>query len=252
MFVYCPWETYGNTSDWMAYIGNYMGGIVGGICGALIALAIVKHEIDLVKRNEEENRLIKQISTLAGVLYQLEQIQNNLERARKVKRKYISDNMPLRGSQLFLPLNDKYWTGLSNISDMALLVDLIKIQEFYSNFQRSAAKNDIKLKLDILETQIPIIEEPISANGLNRRILIYQLENEYKLAIKEKDFYWEKVDENIDLVERLIKEIMLLALKIGKLRLDRMNGILNQELNSEIEQEIDQIIINQKNKIINS
>jgi hypothetical protein len=161
----------GNVGDWIAFFGNYSGGIIG----AIVAFLIVKYQFYVISKKDIENKLISQIPILYRLKFEFE---------RKILHVfgYISDyyNDPINNEvdkitrTIVFPaskvLEAENWRDINFLGDTKLLIDLIKIKEFYIGF------------IEVFEVDI----EELKKNGELKRVSDY---------VSLKEGYWKEFNQ---------------------------------------------------------
>ncbi|HUS87933.1 MAG TPA: hypothetical protein VMW91_00950 [Desulfosporosinus sp.] len=145
----------GSTDAWISYFGSYSGGVIGGAIGGLVAFGVAKYQINnqnTINRKGIEATQIKernllrynQLPSLVKLKFLLEGIYNNLNNALALinqgeldvgdgNKLTLSDQMTLKLNLI----NPNYLKAIEKMMDVNLQIDLIKLTNFYVDFQET-------------------------------------------------------------------------------------------------------------------
>lgn len=234
MIIHLPKKlSVGDASAWIGFFGNYSGGILGG----LVAFGVAKYQIehqekinqkdkdDLLER-ENDIRRYNQMPSLIKIKFLLEQIKENLKTANALAKNQIKipinetnsftlemDKTPLK----LIPVNKEYISAIDGILSVDLQTNLIKLTNFYIEFDRVAEiniqkiqfefdKNNNKLK-QLSAKKKPSKKEQSEINEIaikNEDLLM-----EIQVGVSNKKIMWNKLlNENyFEIVDTILLEI---------------------------------------------
>lgn len=164
IFPYPKKLSVGDVSAWVGFFGNYSGGILGG----LVAFGVAKYQIENQEKitekekynlqsNEKNIRRYNQLPALIKVKFLLEQIKSNLTTATALGKKgnIVLDginNISVKIEEMPLQLqsiNKEYILAIESILSVDLQIKLIKLTNFYVEFDGIVAS-------DISENQLQL------------------------------------------------------------------------------------------------
>lgn len=232
-----------NDNAWIGFFGNYSGGIIGGIVAFLIVKIQIKNqkensekEIRDIQDKEKNLRIYNQLPSLVKLKFLLEGIVINLNNALTLinsgeidvgngKKIIISNQMSLKIN----PLNINYLDAIEKIMDVNMQIDLIKLTNFYIEFQKIAMVDDQKNQIEFAEVKKELDMKLIIKNKTSAmRDEIEKLNFKLKDIVIElgpsqflKETLWEKLKK-----EKYLEKSKLLLEKIEK-KIEEVQNIMS-------------------------
>ncbi len=186
---------FSSDNDWIGFFGSYIGGVIG----ALVALLIVRIQINTNLSEKNNQKELNDNSILYAVIYDLKNIQRSIDNLTNI---YHNQNFPegldrdaMFNADITIPtLDNEIWIRINYLYDHRIMLELIDFRK-YHNQNSENIKSRIVYKFiekELLEFRISKIEKKKNKNfeDLNemKRIQedLFLCSNEIELKTKNR------------------------------------------------------------------
>jgi hypothetical protein len=204
--------TKGNSSTWIGFFGGYFGSIVGGILGAIIAFGVAKFQIDQQRIIERERVYVNQLPVLIKIRMELDAFESNL---KNIKGVFFNKNTPIPidlNSPMTLPEINLVENGeLARIINPELQANLLNLKYFHNDLVKIIAidTNKINIEINRISAELERLnnkktknqKDQIRIDELIKELMDLTLERESSLS--NKKYYFDNINKNLELIEKL-------------------------------------------------
>lgn len=215
----------GSTDSWVGFFGGYIGGILGAIIAFYISKYQVRIQIDLFKKqieNEKEKEKKQREYNQLPYLIRLKYIIKNIKQQLDFPNKLVNEEIPSQsgsGKMKFtdfdtfklenFKLSSDDYNIFNNIYDSKLTIETLELFNFYDKFFVAVGCSTLELEasLKLLENKLNKKNIGDEKNKIESQWNTLNADIQYKNILKQS--MWEKLKEDkcYDSLCRIEKEL---------------------------------------------